>query len=155
MPIIAAEQQNPAAFGHAGHDRDSGDSGMPYETGEPDDAGNGHGRSCPNDDDSAELPDKLLTELTAYHSLGLRNALAANHRIAYLAVLNALVLDLFYNGYTSHNCLQIIAKDTLVTGFPGLAEFKARKEIDARHEAFEKLLPEQRSRALGRTSQAR
>ncbi len=43
--------------------------------------------------DSADLPDKLLTELTAYHSLGLRNALAA-------AVLNALVLDLFYREAT-------------------------------------------------------
>ena len=97
-----------------------------------------------NDDDSAELPDKLLTELTAYHSLGLRNALAADHRIAYLAVLNALVLDLFHRGPASNNCLQIGARDTLQTSyqFGGLAEFKARKEIDARHEAFQKLLPE-------------
>jgi len=97
-----------------------------------------------NDDDSAELPDKLLTELTAYHSLGLRNALAANHRIAYLAVLNALVLDLFYRGPASNNCLQIDARDALQTSyqFAGLAEFNARKEIDARHEAFQKLLPE-------------
>ena len=97
-----------------------------------------------NDDDSAELPDKLLTELTAYHSLGLRNALAADHRIAYLAVLNALVLDLFYRGPASNNCLQIGARDTLQTSHQcaGLAEFKARKEIDARHEAFQKLLPQ-------------
>ena len=95
----------------------------------------------PNDDDSADLPDKLMTELTAYHSLGLRNALAADHGIAYLAVLHALTLKLFYRGYATDSCLQISANDTLgpVTG---LAEFKAASEILARQEAFEKMLPE-------------
>ncbi|MGO9984619.1 MAG: ParB/RepB/Spo0J family partition protein [Rhodomicrobium sp.] len=140
---ILAESKARPAFAPANADeRDSAESDMPYETGEPDDAAYSPADPAANDDDSAELPDKLMTELTAYHSLGLRNALAADHRIAYLAVLNALVLDLFYRGYTSNNCLQIDAKDTLVTGFPGLAEFLARKEIDARHEAFQKLLPE-------------
>jgi ParB family transcriptional regulator, chromosome partitioning protein len=93
-------------------------------------------------EDSADLPEKLLTELTAYHSLGLRNAVASNHRVAYLAILNALVLDLFYQGYTSNNCLQIWGKDNLVISFPGLAEFKAAREIEARHAAFQKVLPE-------------
>jgi ParB family transcriptional regulator, chromosome partitioning protein len=41
-------------------------------------------------DEGADLPEKLLTEHTAYHSLGLRNGLADIHTIAYLAVLNAL-----------------------------------------------------------------
>jgi ParB family transcriptional regulator, chromosome partitioning protein len=97
---------------------------------------------APNDDDSADLPDKLMTELTAYHSLGLRNALAADHAIAYLAVLHALTLKLFYRGHTTDSCLQIAAYDTLVPPFAGLAEFKAASEIAARHEAFEKMLPE-------------
>ena len=83
-----------------------------------------------------------MTELTAYHSLGLRNALAADHAIAYLAVLHALTLKLFYRGYTTDSCLQIAAHDTLVAPFAGLAEFKAASEIAARHEAFEKMLPE-------------
>ena len=96
----------------------------------------------PVDEDSADLPDKLMTELTAYHSLGLRNALAADHAIAYLAVLHALTLKLFYRGYTADSCLQIAAHDTLVAPFAGLAEFKAAGEIAARHEAFEKMLPE-------------
>jgi ParB family transcriptional regulator, chromosome partitioning protein len=99
--------------------------------------------TCPPvDEDSADLPDRLMTELTAYHSLGLRNALAANHAIAYLAVLYALTLKLFYRGYTTDSCLQIAAHDTLVPPFAGLAEFKAAREIAARHEAFEKMLPE-------------
>ncbi len=140
--ILAEAKARPASAPASADERGSAESDMPYETGEPDDAAYGPADPAANDDDSAELPDKLMTELTAYHSLGLRNALAADHRIAYLAVLNALVLDLFYRGYTNNNCLQIDAKDTLVTGFPGLAEFLARKEIDARHEAFQKLLPE-------------
>jgi ParB family chromosome partitioning protein len=126
----------------SGLEHDPDDDGMAYESGAPDIAGTAHANAASNDDDGAELPDKLLTELTAYHSLGLRNAVASSHALAYLAVLHALVLDLFYRGYTSNNCLQIAAKDTLVNDFPGLAEFKARKEIGARHAAFEKLLPE-------------
>ena len=95
-----------------------------------------------SDDDSADLPGKLMTELTAYHSLGLRNALAADHASAYLSVLHALTLKLFYRGYTTDSCLQITGHDTLVPPFAGLAEFQAAREIAARHEAFEKMLPE-------------
>ncbi len=109
---------------------------------EGDGAMNGDPLAAPADDDGCELADKLMTELTAYHSLGLRNALAADHGIAYLAVLHALILKLFYRGHTTDSCLQIAAHDTLVTAFPGLAEFKASREIAARHEAFEKMLPE-------------
>ncbi len=109
---------------------------------EGDGAMNGDPLAAPADDDSCELADKLMTELTAYHSLGLRNALAADHGIAYLAVLHALILKLFYRGHTTDSCLQIATHDTLVTAFPGLAEFKAAREIAARHEAFEKMLPE-------------
>ncbi len=134
---IAASAKTGTASSIAGTQvNDAEDGGeAPYEvhvvTGDP----------AQNDDDSAELPDRLMTELTAYHSLGLRNALAANHRIATLAVLNALVLRVFYLGAASNNCLQIQANDALVSGFQGLGEFKAKKEIEARHEAFQKLLP--------------
>ncbi|MGO9474906.1 MAG: DNA-binding protein, partial [Rhodomicrobium sp.] len=98
----------------------------------------------PADDDSAELPDRLMTELTAYHSLGLRNAMANDFRMAFVAVLHALALRLFY-GYGTMGCLQIEAKDTLVPAFAGLGEFNAAREIAARHETFEKMLPEQES----------
>ena len=61
-----------------------------------------------------------------------------------LALLHALVLKLFYH-FSTDSCLQIEARDTLVPPFPGLGEFKAAKDIDARHEAFEKILPERES----------
>ena len=96
------------------------------------------------EDGAVQLPDRLRTELTAYHSLGLRNAMADNHRVAYLAVLHALALKLFYSRPASWpaSCLQIEAQDTLVAPFEGLGEFKAAKEIEARHQAFEGTLPQ-------------
>jgi ParB family transcriptional regulator, chromosome partitioning protein len=138
---IAAEAKARAESGSAaGHDGNFDDDGMPYESGEPDYAPGSE--AMQNDDDGAELPDKLMTELTAYHSLGLRNALAQEPSMATFALLHAMTLKLFYN-YNSDSCLQIDAKDNLVPAFPGLAEFKAAAEINARHEAFQKRLPEQ------------
>jgi ParB family transcriptional regulator, chromosome partitioning protein len=112
-----------------------------------------HGASAASDgasdeseeDGAVQLPDRLRTELTAYHSLGLRNAMAGNHRIAYLAVLHALALKLFYSkrAYWPASCLQIEAQDTLVPAFDGLGDFKAAKDIDARHQAFEGALPQE------------
>ena len=97
------------------------------------------------EDGAVQLPEKLRTELAAYHSLGLRNAMADNHRVAYLAVLHALTLKLFYSkrAYWPASCLQIEAQDTLVPPFEGLGDFKAAKNIEARHQAFEGALPQQ------------
>jgi ParB family chromosome partitioning protein len=97
------------------------------------------------EDGAVQLPEKLRTELMAYHSLGLRNAMADNHRVAYLAVLHALALKLFYSrrAYWPASCLQIEAQDTLVAAFDGLGDFKAAKEIEARHQAFEGALPQE------------
>ena len=93
------------------------------------------------EDDDAALPDRLMMELTAYHSLALRDALANNPGIAFLAMLHALTLKLFYH-YSPESCLQVEAKDTLVSPFPGLADFAASTAIAARHRAWEEALPE-------------
>ena len=82
-----------------------------------------------------------MIELTAYHSLALRDALANNPGIAFLAMLHALTLRLFYH-YTTDTCLQVEAKDTLTSPFPGLADFPASTAIAARHRAWEEALPE-------------
>ncbi len=98
----------------------------------------------PSDDedgDATALPDRLMAELTAYHSLALRDALANNPGIAFLAMLHALTLRLFYH-YTSDTCLQVEAKDTLTSPFPGLADFPASTAIAARHRAWEEALPD-------------
>ena len=93
------------------------------------------------EEDSSDLPDRLMIELTAYHSLALRDALANNPGTAFLAMLHALTLRLFYH-YTTDTCLQVEAKDALTSPFPGLADFPASAAIAARHRAWEEALPE-------------
>ena len=95
-----------------------------------------------DEDDSADLPDRLMIELTAYRSLALRDAIANDHAHAYLAVLHALTLAFFYH-HSGHSCLQISARDTLTSSFPGLNEFAAAKAIEVRHKKWEQTLPEQ------------
>ena len=46
------------------------------------------------------IPDRLMTELTAYRTLALRDALAQDPDVAFLAALHVLCLKLFYR-YTS------------------------------------------------------
>ena len=93
------------------------------------------------EEDSSDLPDRLMIELTAYHSLALRDALANDPGTAFLAMLHALTLRLFYH-YTTDTCLQVEAKDSLTSPFPGLADFPASTAIAARHHAWEEALPE-------------
>jgi ParB family chromosome partitioning protein len=90
----------------------------------------------------ADLSDRLRTELTAYRSLALRHALASDPSMAYLAVLHAFALRLFYR-YTSNTCLQIEAKDYLVTPFEGLNAAPAAQFMAADHRKWEETLPEQ------------
>ena len=92
------------------------------------------------DEDATDLPDRLMIELTAYHSLALREALANDPGIAFLAMLHAMTLRLFYH-YTTDTCLQVEAKNSLTSPFPGLADFPASTAIAARHRAWEKPCP--------------
>ena len=88
------------------------------------------------------LPERLVTELTAYRTLALREALANDADTAFVAVLHALCLAAFYP-YGTHTCLEITAKSA---GFgvqaPGLNDTSVAKAIDARHEQWAKRLPE-------------
>jgi ParB family chromosome partitioning protein len=87
------------------------------------------------------LSDRLMTELTAYRTLALREAVANDPDTAYLAILHALCLKLFYRlGLDS--CLEVDAKSVLfgsqVEGLGGTAYGAA---IDARHGAWSAQLP--------------
>ena len=88
------------------------------------------------------LSDRLVTELTAHRTLALRDALANDPHIAFLAVLHALCLHVFYQ-YAPDTCLEITAKQS---GFsaqaPGLADTPSAKAIDARHAQWARQLPE-------------
>jgi ParB family transcriptional regulator, chromosome partitioning protein len=87
------------------------------------------------------LSDRLVTELTAHRTLALREAVANDPDTAYLAILHALCLKLFYRlGLDS--CLEVDAKSVLfgsqVEGLGGMAYAAA---IDARHGAWSAQLP--------------
>ncbi len=100
----------------------------------------------PDEDDVIRpLSDRLVTELTAHRTLALRDALAHDPNMAFVAVLHALCLGAFY-AYASDTCLEIAAKST---GFraqaPGLQDSGPAKAIDTRHDAWMRQLPEKPS----------
>ena len=87
------------------------------------------------------LPDKLLTELTAYRTLALREAIGNDPGVAFLAALHVLCLKLFYH-YGSNSCLEIEPK-TVAFGAqaPGLGDTPLAVKVDARHRDWSGQLP--------------
>ncbi|MGB8738656.1 MAG: ParB/RepB/Spo0J family partition protein [Rhodomicrobium sp.] len=93
------------------------------------------------EEESDALSEKLATELSAYRSLGLRDALASDPDTALLSMLHVLALSLFYS-HASDSCLQVKADRRLCPPFPGLGKFAAAKAIETRHRAWAEALPE-------------
>ncbi len=99
----------------------------------------------PEEDGLKPLPDRLLTELTAYRTLALREAMANDPGIAFLAMLHAMVLKLFYP-YGGDTCLEVRASMVAFGNrAPGLADTKLAAGIDARHDAWARQFPEESS----------
>jgi ParB family chromosome partitioning protein len=99
--------------------------------------------SEPADEDEGIRPlsDKLLTELTAYRTLALREAVGNEPAIAYLAALHALCLKLFYR-YGTDSCLEIEPKSVMFGAqAPGLADTPLAARVDARHRNWAEHLP--------------
>ena len=82
-------------------------------------------------------------ELTAHRTLALRDALAGDPDIAFLAALHALVLQTFWR-YPTASCLEIRAESpTPTVQGPGLKECPSAKAIDERHANWESRLPDE------------
>ena len=87
------------------------------------------------------IPDRLMTELTAYRTLALRDALAEDPDVAFLAALHALCLKLFYR-YTPESCLDVDAKSVVFGGqAPGLGDATIAKAVDERRRLWSEQLP--------------
>jgi len=100
-----------------------------------------HGEDESDESDNAKpLPDRLVQDLTSFRTVALRNALADDYPTAFLAVLHALCLDLFYR-YGSHSCLQIKANSHFPANAAGLPDMAAAKAIEQRHEQWALRLP--------------
>ena len=89
------------------------------------------------------LPDRLLTELTAYRTLALREALGRSPNVAFLAALHVLCLKLFYR-YGCDSCLDIEPKTAAFGSLaPGLGDTQLAATVDARHREWSERLSEE------------
>ncbi|MER9955206.1 ParB/RepB/Spo0J family partition protein [Mesorhizobium australicum] len=96
----------------------------------------------PEDDEGlSPISDRLMTELTAHRTLGLRHALGEQPDVAFRAALHAMTLRTFYS-YGSDSCLELDLK-TVSFGAqaPGLNDSVSAEAIRARHESWTKALP--------------
>ncbi len=135
----------------AGQDADGGDRDLSQTD---DDRANGvvvNGQSVNGASDGADesedegikpLPERLVFDLTAQKTLALRNALASDVDIAFVTVLHALVLQVFYR-FAKDSCLEITMVSNSFSQVQGLAETPWAKEIADRHEAWDRDLPDE------------
>lgn len=131
-PVDEDHADDEAAAGEADDDRNVG--GRPSANGAPVSTGDDE------EDTIRPLPDRLILDLTAHRTLGLRNALAQDPDIAFVAVLHALVLQVFFHN-TSDTCIGLTLKNASFGQVEGLAQSIWAKEIDQRHENWGKDLP--------------
>lgn len=87
----------------------------------------------------ASLSDKLVADLTAHRTAALRDALAQQPSVAFLALLQALVIQTFPEvRVREQTCLEVRTGHTRLTGYgAGIAETRAEQAITARHEGWE------------------
>jgi len=99
------------------------------------------------DDDEVDvikpLPERLVTELTAERTLALRDRLANNPSVAFLAVLHKFCRDVFSRYMTYSPAMEVSVRNT---GFslqaPGLKDIPAAQAIEDRHRAWEVRMPD-------------
>jgi ParB family chromosome partitioning protein len=97
----------------------------------------------PEEDEGVRpLSDRLMTELTAHRTVALREAVANDPDVAFLAALHVLCLKLFYR-YGLDSCLEIEPKSVLFGHAPGLSDTPAAKAIEARHDTWAAQLPKE------------
>ena len=94
-----------------------------------------------DDDELKPLSDRLVMDLTAHRTLALRDALAQDPHIAFLAALHVLVLKVFYR-YAPDSCVEIEPKSAAFgSQVPGLGDTVYAQSIDERSENWAKNLP--------------
>jgi ParB family chromosome partitioning protein len=87
------------------------------------------------------LPDRLLSELTAYRTLALRDALANNPRVAMTALLHKLCLDAFQHAAPG-SCIEASVRQVSFPIQPAdLKDCPSAKAFAERHDAWKADLP--------------
>jgi ParB family chromosome partitioning protein len=87
------------------------------------------------------LPDRLVSDLTAWRTLALQDAFAQDPATAYLALLHSLVLGCFYS-FSKESCLQVAASRVYFSNAPSnLRDCAPAEAIDARGAKWRERLP--------------
>jgi len=93
------------------------------------------------DDTVKPLPDRLMSELTAYRTLALREAVANNPQVAMTALLHKLCLDTFQHAAPG-TCLEASVRHVFFSAQPAdLKDSPSARAIAERHEAWKADLP--------------
>ena len=102
------------------------------------------GQSEPEDDDDdvvKPLPDRLVSELTAYRTLALRDAVANNPHVAMTALLHKLCLDTFQHT-AAGNCLEASVRQVYFSiQSADLKDSPSAKAVAERHDAWKADMP--------------
>ena len=133
MPAVAAEPEPARA------------EGEPGEGGGEAEPGAGKGEAEEEDEEEPDglspLSDRLVADLTAHRTAGLRDVLADNPDVALLVVVHAAVLRTFYGG-ASASCADIrFLTASLNREAEGIEDGTAAVRTAERHEAWAKNLP--------------
>lgn len=136
-PVVEAEEAGDAEVA-VGAGADEGEVA-------PDPDGGAGGAGTDADEREEEglkpLPERLVSDLTAWRTLALQDAFAQRPEAAFGAVLHAFVLSVFYR--TSHEtCLQLSVSPVYFTNEPDrLRQCAPARSIEARHDAWRERLP--------------
>ena len=94
------------------------------------------------EDGMKPLPDRLVTELTAFRTLALQDAVASSPRTAMTLLLHKLVSDAFHHR-AAGSCLEASVKPVYFGVQPdGLKACAAAQAIEARHDGWKADVPE-------------
>lgn len=97
-----------------------------------------------DEEDLKPLPDRLLSELTAFRTVALRDALAEQPRVALTLLLHKLASDQFYRRAEGHT-LDVRISSVLLLSYSGLSDSAPAIAITARNQAWFEKLPEDAS----------
>lgn len=137
-----AERRAPAAGEDDAHETSGGvgedHSFRPFEPAA------GPSQQPEDEDPDRPISDRLMLELTTVRRLALRDVLADDPDAAFLAVLHAMVLKLFYATYRVDTCLELQARTTDTDrSIEGLDAFAPAASMLARKENWSRQLPEE------------
>lgn len=119
------------------------DGDDPGYGGEEDARVDGTGDAAGAGDAPAPLSDRLLVDLTARKTMGLRDMVQADIGAALATVVHAMALQVFYPGYGDFSPLQLrLAVGGLERLAPGVADSPAGRRVTDRLEAWGSRLPE-------------